>query len=95
MTPEHLKIQTMIMNPWKRVNLTIIFIFLRISSNLNFNPQIENLSQSSNESSENLLPKSSKRKFHEMETQKIKDEQKLKRSVDLQNNHVVINYRKI
>ena len=95
MTPEHLKIQTMIMNPWKRVNLTIIFIFLKISSNLNFNPQIENLSQSSNESSENLLPKSSKRKFHEMETQKIKDEQKLKRSVDLQNNHVVINYRKI
>ena len=29
-----------------------------------------------------------------METQKIKDEQKLKRSVDLQNNHVVINVKK-
>ena len=29
-----------------------------------------------------------------METQKIKDEQKLKRSVDLQNNHVVIKDKK-
>ena len=29
-----------------------------------------------------------------METQKIKDEQKLKRSVDFQNNHVVINDKK-